>query len=190
MEHKEKTKEEKDNKRFITPGGAGLAAICFFLPWVRACGVEISGFQIANEGGDWVVWVILIVAIVILGCFFWFGEEKTDILKPIVVLGGLLGLAILVIRFVQFLQECKVMYEIRYGAIGTLIGFILSIFGLQFIEDSVPKVETEKSENQSQESALPRISTSTLPRINFCPECGAKVQSDDKFCQECGNGLG
>lgn len=127
------------------------------------------------------MWVILIVAIVIIVCFFWFGEEKTDILKPIVVLGGLLGLAILVIRFVQFEQECKVMYEIRYGAIGTLIGFIVSIVGLQFIEDSVPKVETEKRENQSQESAL--------PRINFCPECGAKVNSEDSFCQNCGQSL-
>ncbi|MBS3919502.1 MAG: zinc ribbon domain-containing protein [Deltaproteobacteria bacterium] len=30
----------------------------------------------------------------------------------------------------------------------------------------------------------------TPVKINFCPECGTKVQSDDRFCQECGKGLG
>lgn len=33
-------------------------------------------------------------------------------------------------------------------------------------------------------------SKSVIPASNFCQKCGAKVQSDDKFCQECGNGLG
>lgn len=35
--------DKKDSKRFISPGGAGLAAICFFLPWLRGCGQDISG---------------------------------------------------------------------------------------------------------------------------------------------------
>jgi len=29
----------------------------------------------------------------------------------------------------------------------------------------------------------------TIPEINFCPDCGSKVDSEDRFCQNCGKGL-
>jgi len=34
----------------ISASGAGLAIICFFLPWVKACGMSLSGFEIATKG--------------------------------------------------------------------------------------------------------------------------------------------
>lgn len=36
----------------ISVSGAGLAIICFFLPWLKACGGSLSGFDIATKGPD------------------------------------------------------------------------------------------------------------------------------------------
>jgi hypothetical protein len=34
-----------------------------------------------------------------------------------------------------------------------------------------------------------RKEKATIPEINFCPDCGSKVDSEDRFCQNCGKGL-
>lgn len=34
----------------ISFGGAGIAFICFFLPWVKACGASLSGLDIVTKG--------------------------------------------------------------------------------------------------------------------------------------------
>jgi membrane protease subunit (stomatin/prohibitin family) len=36
---------------------------------------------------------------------------------------------------------------------------------------------------------MTRKEKATIPEINFCPDCGLKVDSEDWFCQNCGKGL-
>jgi hypothetical protein len=168
--------KEKDNKRFITPGGAGLAAICFFLPWVRACGQDVSGIQIANNGES-VFWLVLIAAIVIVGGFFMFdGQNNLKKLKPIAIGGAVLSLLILFIKYSQFKNKGGI-FEIQYGSIGTLLGFAASLFGIQFLEDTTDSDRLTKTGN-----------TSAGPDI-FCGECGAKLNPDISFCPECGKSI-
>lgn len=160
--------KEKDNKRFTTPGGAGLAAICFFLPWIRACGQDISGSQIASNG-EALLWLVLIAAIVIVfGFVVYEGQDNLEKLKPFVLGGAILSLIILVIEYVKVSEQGSGMFEVRYGSVGTLLGFIASLFGLKYLEGSVP-IEVENS-------------VVTI----FCTECGAKNSSISIFCSECG----
>ena len=130
--------KEKDSKRFITPAGAGIVAICFFLPWVRL-GVQgfyhyDSGLQIANMSNSCLMfWLILIAAIAIVVAFFVFeGQNNLKKMKPIVLVGAILSILIMVIGNQQQIG-CSRLSEIQYGSVGTLIGFIISVFGLQFL---------------------------------------------------------
>jgi ribosomal protein L40E/uncharacterized protein (DUF983 family) len=199
--------KEKDSKRFITPAGAGLAAICFFLPWVRACGQDISGAQIANHGES-ALWLVLIAAIAIVGGFFIYeGQNNLKKLKPLAVVGALLSLLILLIKYAQVKGEV----EIQYGAVGTLIGFIASLFGLQFLEDSVPNINKSLVVDNAADSALevdyskyvcdkcgtevpvgevcPKCkSESNITESDecICGKCGARVSDKDRFCSSCG----
>jgi hypothetical protein len=157
----------KDSRRYITPSGAGLAAICFFLPWFRACGQDVSGSQIASNGES-LLWLVLIAAIAIVGGFFMYDEQNNlKKLKPIVIGGAILSLLILLIKYAQLRNQGNGMFEgvfeLRYGSFGSLIGFIATLFGLQFLEDSIP------------------ISTNI-----FCTECGVKSLTGSAYCSECG----
>lgn len=155
--------KQKDSKRFITPSGAGFAVICFFLPWFRACGQDISGSQIASRGES-LLWLVLIAAIaIVVGFIFYDGQNKLTKLKPIVIGGAILSLLILPIKFLQIKDQAFGLFEIRYGAFAMLIGFITSLVGLKYLEDPV-LVSADK----------------------FCTECGAKNSKDSGFCSECG----
>ena len=182
--------KEKDSKRFITPAGAGLAAICFFLPWIRACGQDITGVQIANHGES-VLWLVLIAAIAIVGGFFIYeGQNNLKKLKPLAVVGALLSLLILLIKYAQVKGEV----EIQYGAVGTLIGFVSSLFGLQFLEDTVPTGEAIQSvaqtESQAQKSLPLQPESEVQNNHKFCPSCGEEAELAAVFCSKCGDRMG
>ncbi len=116
--------KEKDSKRFISPGGAGLAAICFSLPWFRGCGQDISGAQIASNGGH-EFWLILIAAVAIVGGFFVFdGQNNLKKLKPFALVGAILALLIMVLKFIQVKQDAGDMIEILPGSVGTILGLL------------------------------------------------------------------
>ncbi len=63
-------------KKFLSPGGAGLVIICFFLPWVKfKCAADdashnMSGFDLANHAN--MIWLVLIAAVFIIGVFFYY----------------------------------------------------------------------------------------------------------------------
>ena len=40
-----------------------------------------------------------------------------------------------------------------------------------------PKQKTSRSEEKSD---------SNMPKANFCPECGGKIEANSAFCPECG----
>lgn len=124
--------KEKDSKRFISPGGAGIAAICFFLPWFRACGQEISGLKLATSG-DYLLWLTLVSAIAIIGGFIAFDRQiGLKKLKPLALVSAILGLLIMLFKLIQLKQEGGDMVGILPGYVGSVLGFIVSIVGLQF----------------------------------------------------------
>jgi len=187
--------KQKDGKRFITPSGAGLAAICFFMPWMRACGQDVSGFQIAN-GGESALWLVLIAAIaIVVGFFIYDGQNKLKDLKPIVIVGAGVSLLILLFKYSEFNKQGGGMFEMKFGSVGTILGFGASLFGLLFLEDTVTTTavqptyvvgnkQEEKEGIQTEINYLAQESTG-----KFCGNCGTKGATEALFCANCGEKL-
>jgi hypothetical protein len=146
---------------WLTPAGAGIALICFFLPWVEfSCGsvkVTISGAEI---GG--VMWVVFVAALLSLLAFYYFKNyDELDRAKPVVILSALVAIAIIVYRyfnyksginccqggaeqlanipvFKEFLGEKADIpefgFSFQFGAYGTIIGFLISLAGSHFLD--------------------------------------------------------
>ena len=62
-------------KAFLSPAGAGLVLICFFLPWVR---VSCAGKEMIISGHTLggVFWLVLGAAALSLAAFFYFHKRQ------------------------------------------------------------------------------------------------------------------
>ncbi len=123
---------------FLTPAGAGIAIICFFLPWVRvSCGtitVEASGGRI---GG--ILWLVLAAALIILAAFIYrYFRQRRDLfkLKLITLLSGGAAIIIMIYKFISAfagdgadIRLSDFWSVIRFGAIGELLGLLMAMGG-------------------------------------------------------------
>ena len=121
---------------FLTPAGAGIAIICFFLPWVRvSCGtitVEASGARI---GG--VLWLVLTAAVIILAAFIYLylrRQRQLFRLKLISLISSATAIIIMLYKFISafaggggIIKLSDIWPVIRIGAIGEFLGFVLAI---------------------------------------------------------------
>lgn len=171
----DKVSEGINNKGvFLSPAGAVIALICFFLPWVKfSCsGNEqtVSGSQIGGE-----LWIVFTAAVVILGAFYLFRSQKQlDKARPVVILSSLAGLAVLLFKFLKFVTPQETEFgtitlkdigsSIQFGAVGTVIGLIMALIGSSFL----------KTQDDLKITA------------HFCADCGTKLQFGDQFCPNCG----
>ncbi len=145
-------KKLKELSIFLTPSGAGIAIICFFLPWVRvSCGtvtVEASGARI---GG--IFWAVLAVAIIIFVSFFYFWKKRDMItMRLAALIGGLFSLAVMIYRFIDAFggsaSDIKISdlgATVRYGAWGEFFGFIMAMLGTVFMLDDKKKHHRPKT---------------------------------------------
>lgn len=172
--------KEKDNRRFFTPSGAGIAFICFFLPWFKACGSYLSGIDLASKGmGEF--WIALIAAIAIIILFFYFESiNKLSKAKVFTALASIISILIILVRAIDTTSSKNSfgMVELQAGLVGTIIGFIISLIGVAFLIDYSP-----------DEIKL-KISDRNIKTI-FCPKCGKKYDSGipGEYCEECGTSL-
>jgi hypothetical protein len=147
---------DDDKKIWLTPAGAGIALVCFFLPWVEfSCGEMKQSISGSELGG--IFWVVFGAAALCLLAFFYFkNSDEVERAKPIVILGSLVGLGILLYKYFDFksgaqtglqgLSQLSQMSEfqsqfggqtqlpdmgfhIKYGGIGTIIGLALALLG-------------------------------------------------------------
>jgi hypothetical protein len=127
---------------FLTPAGAGISLICFFLPWVKvSCAtitVEASGARI---GG--IFWLVFAVALLILISFFYFHFQKQPLTAKLIALfGSALSILVILYKFISSFSGDSA--DIKFsdfnsvicpGAFGEFIGFILVLLGAIFIVD-------------------------------------------------------
>ena len=118
---------------FLTPAGAGIVLICFFLPWVNySCGGEVKKYSGADIGG--ITWAVFIAAIIILAAHFLLASAKKNNLSlPVVLISAFTGLGVMLFKYLKFAdaEEGPVgaIQSIQFGLILTIIGFILVIIG-------------------------------------------------------------
>ncbi len=134
------------NKIYLSPAGGALAAICFFLPWVK-----VDCFPQAASGADigGIVWLVLIAALVIIGAFFFFrNQNKIDQSKKIIMIGSWSALAVLLIRYISFASSDygKIGFTLQYGVFGVIIGFIGALVGVNYIKEEQPIEQTNNSD--------------------------------------------
>ena len=142
MPSAKKLKELKKYSPFLTPAGAGIAIICFFLPWVKvSCGtitVEASGARI---GG--IFWLVFAIAILIIISFFYFRSRKDHAIgKLIAIYGSVLSMLVILYKFITTFSGGSVDINmsdfgsvIRPGAFGEFFGFIMALAGSIYMSD-------------------------------------------------------
>jgi hypothetical protein len=143
------SENKEDKKVFLTPAGAILALICFFLPWIKvSCAGKVNYLSGAEIGG--IFWLVFLAPLVIIVAFFYFrSRRQLERLKPIAILSSLFALAVIFIRYISLAWEQKSVVAkagskvigctIQVGAIGTVIGFILAIVGAGFLKTGCDK---------------------------------------------------
>ena len=169
-------------KVFLSPAGAVLAFICFFMPWVKfSCGGVTRSSSGADIGGA--LWLVPLAAAVILVAFFVLrGQKRVHRAKPFVIVSALVALAIMLIRYQNFVSEMKTQFgitrpediglKIEFGAIGTVIGLAVALIGaLTLTEES--SIGPSPPAQQASETEL-------------CAKCGQHLDLEDDFCSSCG----
>ncbi len=152
----------KDLKKFsifLTPAGAGIAIICFFLPWVKvSCGtvtVQATGAQL---GG--IFWTVFAAATIIVLSFFFFWKRRELIKARLVTLiGAVFSVALMIYKFVAAfggnpsdINMSDIGGVLRIGAFGSFAGFLLSVLGTAFMVDEkeLPAEKTDPAASQPQ----------------------------------------
>lgn len=175
---------QESGSSFITPGGAGIAAICFFMPWVKACGQSVSGAQM---GG--VFWVVFFAAVAIVGAFFFFkSQNEVEKTKPVAIIGSIISFLILIVKYSEARKQLGPMMDFEIGAIGTMVGFAAAIIGVAFIEPSTSNAAPAYSDQRSQSSGQSYSTQTVTASMSVCPNCSKAYDGDLKgqYCEECG----
>lgn len=146
---------KEDKKVFLTPAGAIIALIFFFLPWVKvSCASRIRNVSGAEIGG--IFWLVFVAALAIIVAFLYFRSKKRLEKSGLVAIFG--SIVALLVIFLKYLSSTcgqksalvkagsKVIgCTIQLGAIGTIIGFVLAIVGSVFIKTEMRKPKSDLS---------------------------------------------
>ncbi len=166
--------EQKDKKRFLSPSGAGIVAVCFFLPWVKfSCSGTTSYASGAKLGGGF--WLVFAAAVIIIGAFFYFKSiNQIQKSKPIILLSSIIGLCVIIYKYISFasgtdtgfgrITPDEVGLEIQFGGVLTLIGLIISLIGTSFLTPENRDTDIKKSKTGCM--SILKFSKEDLEQIN------------------------
>ena len=164
--------EDNQNKglSYLSIIGSTVSLICFFCPWIGCAGSTISGSQIGDE-----FWLVFASSAISFIAFLIFKSQKNLAkAKNIIIACSAFGICFLLYKYIKIQNnEMGRAFEIKWGGIGTMCGFILSLIGVPFLKNEV---------TDSINNSTPGI---------YCSNCGKKysVDSEGKYCDECGTKL-
>ena len=120
---------------WLSPAGAFIILICFFLPWleVKCSGKKIlgTGFTFANEATP--LWLIPIIALLVMLLYILYRNGLSLNWYRIgnLIAAGL-GIVMMVLTYISIEQKLSgffikriTSYQIKFGLPGTLIGLLL-----------------------------------------------------------------
>ena len=128
---------------FLTPFGAAVVVICFFLPWVKFSCVGVKRTMSGAQLGG-VFWLVPIAGTVALGAFaYCFSRGQARKSWPVAVLASLAGLALIVYKYLSLWRGEETPYgtitpediglTVQVGAAGTVLGLLLVLAGVPFL---------------------------------------------------------
>lgn len=131
---------QKEKSRLVSPLGAVLALICFFMPWMKiSCIGDPKYISGADIGGAF--WIVFCSAALILLIFIYFDSKNNlNSAKILTVLASLVGLIFIAYKLISFLNGVDtgfgkikpedVGFKMQAGGLGTIFGLLLSLFGV------------------------------------------------------------
>ncbi len=137
MEQLENSSTKNTLAAWLSPAGAALILVCFFLPWleVHCSGKKIigSGLFFAQKAAP--LWLIPAFAVLVI-LFFILHRKGLSLTWFKILIMGLAALGIVMLVFTYMTIEQKLSgfivkritnYQIKSGLFGTAIGFLLVI---------------------------------------------------------------
>ena len=125
-------------KAFLSPSGAGIVLICFFLPWVRvSCGSKTMIISGHSLGG--VFWLVLGAAILTLISFAYFHRrQKIKNAAPFMLASAAVALGTIIYKYILVIRNPEIPFyvpasainiDVKLGAVGTLLGLLMIAVG-------------------------------------------------------------
>lgn len=166
-------------KLFITPSAAGIAIICFFLPWAK---VSCMGNEKLLSGADlggylWIVFAAAVVAL--LSWIICYNIKSVNKAKPFIVISTLIGLITIAIKYFQFTQGIDsgmgskikpedVGFSLHIGGYGTLLGLMVALIASFFNKNKIiPQDDQNKIvTSQKQPVNTTEINTPSPIKLN------------------------
>ncbi|NIM96067.1 MAG: hypothetical protein GTO18_20390 [Anaerolineales bacterium] len=138
--------ENRSNGSKLGAVAGFVITIAFFLPWVRACGTDLSGVDLATNStgqveGSWVYWLTLLAGLFCIALFFL--VETKDSLQRIRAaaarfFAGLIGF-LPILNIWLNVQERGAIFEVLYGGwitalayLGVFISFFVDLVGTTY----------------------------------------------------------
>ncbi len=123
---------QNDETSYLSPIGSAISLIGFFCPWIGCEGRVLSGADLGDNS-----WIVFLSSLISLLAFFFFRSQKSlSKAKSIIAICSLVGLGFIVYKYLKLQDSIvKDAFVIKWGAIATVIGFILSLFGVLSLED-------------------------------------------------------
>ncbi len=132
--------KDADNRLiFLTPAGAAIAFISFFLPWIQISCLGRSSYSGLDFGG--IYWIVLLMSVAIFGAFFLFRKlKRLALLKPVTIAATVIAWGVIIYGCVAIAGGKRILFfrlgpesvhlKIHMGGYGTLFGYLLAILGV------------------------------------------------------------
>lgn len=124
---------------FLTPAGAAIAAISFFLPWIRISCLGTSSYSGMDFGG--IYWIVLLMAIAIFGAYFLLRKfKRLHLLGIITAIATVVAWGVIAYGCLSVAGGKKILFvrlgpddvhlKIHVGGYGTFLGYALALIGV------------------------------------------------------------
>lgn len=156
----------EDKRVFISPAGAAVAVVCFFLPWVEVSCNSFGGRQIQSVSGadiGGVLWIVFVAAVaIIVAVLVHRAQNQTHKAQPIVILCSIAAFVVMLIQYVRFSNDTSgqqtpfgkirpedlgFSFSLQIGGIGTLLGFVLALIGCAFLKPHLAHFDQDRTDN-------------------------------------------
>ena len=132
----------------ISPAGAGIVLVCFFLPWLKvSCGTKKMLLRGSDMGGE--LYVVLGAAILMILAYLVFRIlGQTHRSRYFFLAGAIIAAGTIVYKYITvamnpdipfYVPGSMVGFELRAGAYGTILGLFISGLGALLLGRGVKK---------------------------------------------------
>jgi hypothetical protein len=132
--------KDADNRLiFLTPAGAAIAFISFFLPWIQISCLGTSSYSGMDFGS--IYWIVLLMSVVIFGAFFLLRKlERLGLLKIVTIAATVVAAGVILYGCITMSSGKRILFfrlgpddvhlKIHVGGYGTLLGYLMAILGV------------------------------------------------------------